>query len=202
MKNYLFSLRSLAFGGLVAAFAIGLTQSAAAATPGPADFFGPWCPPASLSQPFPGDPRWYTLAPGEAFDNFAGTGWDLTGGAAIVTETLADGTTGSVLDLPADSSATSPPMCVDGTYPLARMEARTLGKKPDSSATFYTQPVGSSARDDGMPVLGTPEWSASPPAEVAHKKTPAEQVQFRFVAGRKAADLQVYNLYIDPHAKR
>jgi hypothetical protein len=63
-------------------------------------------------------------------------------------------------------------MCVDRTYPLARTQARTLGKAPDNSTTSDMAPVGSSAS--------------------------AEQVQFVFVAGTKAADLQVVNLHIDP----
>jgi hypothetical protein len=181
-------------GGLVAACAAGLAQSAAAATT------SSWCPTAILSQPFAGDSAWYTLAPGESFDNFAGTGWVFSGGAKIVTETLADGSTGSVLDLPAGSTATSPAMCVDSSYPTARMETRTLGKAPDNSTTFYTVPAGQKPLS-GMPVLGTPNWAVSPPDNVASSNTPAEQVQFKFVAGKKAADLQVYNLYIDPHAK-
>ena len=152
-----------------------------------------------LTQPFSGDSRWYTLAPGEAADAFAGTGWVLTGGAKITTQTLADGATGPVLDLPAGSTATSPAMCVDGSYPLARMETRTLGKAPDNSTTFYTSPVSTGTLSGGMPVLGTPKWATSPPDNVTGAGTAAEQVQFKLVAGKKAADLQVYNLYIDPH---
>src|SRR5579862_2257724 len=58
------------------------------------------CTDPALSQPFLawGDDNWYALAPGEARDNFYGGGWTLTGGAHIVTTTLEDGTTGSVLD--------------------------------------------------------------------------------------------------------
>jgi hypothetical protein len=159
------------------------------------------CSAAALSQPFSGDSRWYTLAPGETSDSLTGTGWVLTGGARIATQPLADGISGPVLDLPAGASATSPAMCVDSSYPLARMETRTLGKAPDNSTTFYTMPVGSSTLTGGMPVLGTPKWAASPPDNVAGGSAAAEQVQFKFVAGKKAADLQVYDLYIDPHMR-
>jgi hypothetical protein len=39
--------------------------------------------------------------PGRAGTNvFTGTGWTLSGGAKVVSATLADGTTGTVLDLP------------------------------------------------------------------------------------------------------
>jgi hypothetical protein len=183
----------LGMAGVLVALVIGPAQSAAAATT------AAFCPPATLSQPFAGDGRWYTLTPGEAANAFAGTGWLLTGGARIATERLADGTTGTVLDLPAGSTATSPAMCVDGSYPLARMVTRTLGKAPDNSTKFYTVPVGSHTLSGGMPVLGTPSWTTSPPDNVAGAGTAAAEVQFRFIAGPKAADLQVYNLYIDPH---
>ena len=78
------------------------------------------------------------------------------------------------------------------------METRTLGKAPDNSTKFYTARVGSGTLSGGMPVLGTPGWATSPPDNVAGSATAAEQVQFKFVAGAKAADLQVVNLYIDP----
>jgi hypothetical protein len=192
MKQLLRTSGALSVAGVLAALVFGPVQSAAAATT------AAFCPPTLLSQPFSGDSRWYTLTPGEAPDAFAGTGWLLTGGAKITTQTLADGATGTVLDLPAGSTATSPAMCVDSTYPLARMETRTLGKAPDNSTTFYTVPVGTGALSGGMPVLGTPKWATSPPDNVTGAGTAAEQVQFKFVAGKKAADLQVYNLYIDP----
>jgi len=192
MKQHLRTSGALGMAGVLVALVIGPAQSAAAATT------AAYCPPTTLFQPFSGDSRWYTLTPGEAANAFAGTGWLLTGGARIETQTLAGGGTGTVLDLPAGSTATSPAMCVDSTYPLARMETRTLGRAPDNSATFYTVPVGRSTLSGGMPVLGTPSWATSPPDNVAGGGTAAEQVQFKFVAGRHAADLQVYNLYIDP----
>src|SRR5947209_3117450 len=117
MKKAILVRRAL--GLAVALAAVGAGSAQAATTAGQ-------CPPATLSHPFAGDSRWYTLAPGETADNFAGTGWVLTGGAKIVTQTLADGSIGSVLDLPAGSTATSPGMCVDSSYPLARMQTRTL----------------------------------------------------------------------------
>jgi hypothetical protein len=193
MKQHVRTFGALGMAGVLVALVIGPAQSAAAATT------AAFCPPATLTQPFSGDSRWYTLTPGEAADAFAGTGWLLTGGASITTQRLADGATGTVLDLPAGSTATSPAMCVDGSYPLARMETRTLGRAPDNSTTFYTVPVGASTASGGMPVLGTTSWAASPPDNVAGASTAAEQVHFKFVAGKRAADLQVYNLYIDPH---
>src|SRR5690348_4681692 len=97
MKQRLRSWGALAMAGVTTVLSVGIAQpttaTAATATT--------LCPPPILSQPFAGDSRWYTLAPGETADNFSGTGWILTGGAKIVTTTLLDGRTGSVLDLPA-----------------------------------------------------------------------------------------------------
>ena len=194
MKQYLRGSGVLGVAGIMTALLLGPAQSAAASTAG-------FCPAAALSQPFAGDTRWYTLAPGEAQNEFGGIGWVLTGGARIVTQTLANGSAGTVLDLPAGSTATSPAMCVDSSYPLARMQTRTLGKAPDNSTKFYTVPVATSSLSGGMPVLGTPNWATSPPDNVAGSAATAEQVQFKFVAGPKAADLQVYKLYIDPHMR-
>lgn len=55
-----------------------------------------------------------------------GTGWTLSGGARVVHTELPDGTTESVLDLPAGSTAISPVMCVTSDYPEARADVRAL----------------------------------------------------------------------------
>jgi hypothetical protein len=203
MKQCLFSNRARSvslFSALVVFVAGASASSALASTTTPATS----CSTPSLSQPFlsAGDSNWYTMAPGESPDNLAGEGWTLRGGASIELATLADGTTGSVLDLPAGSSAVSPAMCVDGSYPIARMVTRTLGAAPSNATTFYTSVVGASKLSGGMPVLGKPTWAVSPPDNVAPGAAGAEQVQFTFVAGAKAADLQIYNFWVDPRMCR
>ena len=77
-----------------------------------------------------GDSNWYTLTPGESLDNFDGGGWTLTGGAQIQTTDLADGQTGSVLDLPSGSTAVSPTICVD---------SRTIRPRAPRCATSSAQ---------------------------------------------------------------
>ena len=154
----------------------------------------------ALSQPFSalGDTNQYALVPGQAVDNFTGTGWTLSAGASITATKLADGTTGSVLNLPAGAKAVSPAMCVSGGYPAARMVARTLGTAASAGMMFYVSPAGSSTVSGGLPVLATPSWAASAPVSVAPGSTAAEMVQFTLVSGAKAATDQVYNLYVDP----
>lgn len=188
--------RLLGAAALAAAFAVP-AQAASAASAAPS------CTEPAVSQPFLplGDSNWYTIAPGTAPDNFAATGWTLNGGAKIVSTRLMDGTTGYVLDLPAGSSATSPQMCVDSSYPTARMITRTLGHAPDNSTKFIVSPAGSTSLSGGMPVLGIPGWKLSPPDNVAGAGAAAEEAQVTFVAGARAADLQVYNLYIDPRMR-
>jgi hypothetical protein len=73
-----------------------------------------------------GDDNWYTPVPGQGADGFDGTGWTLSGGAQIATTTLADGSTGQVLDLPSGSSAISPVACVTSDFPKARTMIRDV----------------------------------------------------------------------------
>ncbi len=193
MKQYLFSRRVLAWATLLAALALVPAQAASASTT-------LTCPTPVLSQPFLsiGDSNWYTLVPGEAADNFAGTGWALTGGATISTTKLADGSTGSVLNLPAGATAVSPAMCVSGGYPTARMITRTLATTSSASTLFYVTPAGSTTLSGGMPVLATPTWGVSAPVSVASGTTAAQMVQFTLANAPKSPTNQVYDLYVDP----
>lgn len=81
------------------------------------------CQLSALSQPFAPwlDYAQYELAPGGDFESSI---WSLTGGATLVAGSepyAATGTLGSSsLSLPAGSSAQSPPVCVDATYPSIR----------------------------------------------------------------------------------
>jgi hypothetical protein len=158
------------------------------------------CPPAAVTQPFQqfhdnGD---YTLAPGEAADSFAGTGWTLTGGATITATPLLDGSTGTVLTLPPGSAATSPPMCVQTGMPLARMLTQTLGNQPTTKTTFFAELAGSNKLSGGAPVLAKPSWQLSPPVKVAPGLNGSQQMQFTYVAGDQNATVQIYDLYVDP----
>lgn len=191
MKQYLFSRRGLGWATVLAGLALVPAQAASASAL--------TCPTPVLSQPFTalGDTNQYALAPGQAADNFAGTGWTLSGGASITTATLTDGSTGSVLNLPAGSRAVSPAMCVSGGYPAARMVTRTLGTASSAGLTFAVSPAGTAAKP-GSPVISTPVWAVSAPVSVASGSTAAQMVQFTLVAGSKSPGEQVYDLYIDP----
>ena len=81
------------------------------------------CAQPALSEPFAAlhDTNAYALVPGESADNLSGAGWLLSGGAKIVRTKLADGSTGSVLELPAGGVAISAAMCLTDSYPTVRM---------------------------------------------------------------------------------
>src|SRR4051794_13816964 len=51
------------------------------------------------------DENWYAAIPGVGWDTFSSAGWTLSKGAKVIPTTLADGSTGAVLDLPSGSSA-------------------------------------------------------------------------------------------------
>ncbi|HEY1775775.1 MAG TPA: hypothetical protein VGG41_06415 [Solirubrobacteraceae bacterium] len=144
------------------------------------------------------DNNWYTLTPGETSDNFNGAGWTLSGGASIVTTTLEDGQTGSVLNLPAGASATSPVMCVTSAYPNAKMIVRDIGTPPGVNlGVAYL--AGAAATNANVP--GTPNgWSISPPLNLKPANTPGWQpVQFTISAGTQhGGSYQVYDFYVDP----
>src|SRR5829696_4457706 len=65
------------------------------------------CTPSGVSQPFLeyGDSAWYSIVPGQTYDNVDGTGWTLSGGATLTSATLAKGNTGKTLKLPVNGKA-------------------------------------------------------------------------------------------------
>jgi hypothetical protein len=197
VRKYLFSRSAVPalFAAALTAFLIPGTASADVSTLSS-------CAAPAVSQPFLGwgDDNWYTPAPGVSPDSFTGAGWVLTGGASVNTTVLADGTIGTVLDLPAGSSATSPAVCVQQDEPYARMLTRTLGTSGSAGAAFfYATPVGSRLAG-GMPMVSTTQWAETNFANV-FRGIGAEMEYFTFVSDQRAGDLQVYDLFIDPRLR-
>jgi hypothetical protein len=157
-------------------------------------------PAYTFSQPFSPlhDSNWYTLAPGQSADSFDGTGWTLNGGAKLVTTTLADGSTGTVLDLPAGATAVSPPMCVSSDYPDARVDVRQLGNGPGMSMSVaYTG--GKSGWQNAGAVSGSSSWGVSHPVQLhAGNLYGWQEAQYTFVGGK--AEAQLYDFFVDPHS--
>ncbi len=162
-------------------------------------------PDYALSQPFLGshDSSWYTLAPGQDADSFNGAGWTLTGGAAIVTTTLPDGTTGTVLDLPAGSTAVSPQMCVSSAYPTARVDVRDMSGGP--SVRMFVAYTGTKNAGNPSPagnVPGNAAWSVSPPIQLHPGNLFGwQEAQYTFEGGTHGSDAQLDDFYVDPRCR-
>ncbi|HTP22032.1 MAG TPA: hypothetical protein VMJ65_20665 [Solirubrobacteraceae bacterium] len=198
--------------GVLARRAIGLALgivavaggTAQAATTTPVDTS--MCSDPLLSQPFASahDNSWYTLAPGESADNFDAAGWQLTGGARIITTTLADGSVGSVLDLPSGATAVSPTMCVTSQYPVARaMVQDVVGAE---GVFFYVSYEGTKTwntpKNTGQVHGNKTNWTLAAPVNVQPAGAPGWQpVRFTFVAGGKNSDFRLYDFYVDPHCR-
>jgi hypothetical protein len=147
------------------------------------------------------DTNWYAALPGETWDNFAATGWTVSGGAKIVSTTLADGKKGSVVDLVSGAKAVSPAMCVTNDYPSARGEIRNLhGSAGVSVSISY---MGSSAWGPSQPtgtVTGiNTGWTLPKAISIKQSAITGWQLaQFTFVAAGSSAEYQLSNFYVDP----
>jgi hypothetical protein len=200
MKKYLFSPRSLALGGLISAFAAVPAHAATTAVDTSI------CSNPLLTQPFVSakDNNWYTLLPGETPGGFGGDGWTLSGGAKVVTATLPDGSTTSVLDLPSGAKAVSPTICVTSAYPTARAMVRNVVGA--EGVFFYVSYEGTSTwsvpKNTGQVHGANSAWTLATPVNVQPSNTTGWQpMRITLIPGGKTSDFQVYDLYVDPHAR-
>jgi hypothetical protein len=168
------------------------------------------CDGAALSQPFA---RWaddasYKLAPGGDFEG-ALTGWTLTGKAAKVAGNEPWSGGRSSLSIPAGSSATSAPTCVNAANPSYRFFVRSsgglLGLVPaiTVSLVYRDSVLGLVALPLGI-VFPSSSWTASPveltlaalPAALANGSVPLS-LRFASVLGTWTVD----DVYVDPHQR-
>jgi hypothetical protein len=164
------------------------------------------CSQPTLTQPFTAwnDFNWYTLVDGQTPGSFDGTGWTLSGGARVVTTTLADGTTTTVLDLPSGSKAVSPTVCITSAYPTARTMVRNV--KGSEGVFFYVSYAGTSTwnnpKNTGQ-VHGTgTAWTLSGAVNVQPSNVIGWQLaRFTFVPGGNTSEFQIYNFYVDPRMR-
>lgn len=207
MEQFLFRRRSRSLG---ASSILAVLISAFAAAPALADTSvvdtsACSAPPLSQALLSFGDSNWYTMTPGESLDNFDGGGWTLTGGAQIQTTDLADGQTGSVLDLPSGSTAVSPTICVDSGYKTARTEVRDV--VGSQGVHFFVSYAGTktadSPQDTGQVHGHKSDWTLSDSVNVQPSNTTGWQlVRFTLVPGGKSSDFQIYNFWLDPRMSR
>jgi hypothetical protein len=191
VKGALAGTLAVFVGGLASAPAMAATQS---------------CSNPLLTQAFLGwgDSNQYTPAPGESADSFAGSGWTLSGGASIITTTLADGSTGPVLNLPSGSVAVSPVMCVNSAMPTARTMIRDVA---GSEGVFFyiNYPNAPGWKNTGQVHGQGNNWSLSGSVNIQTNGLAGWTLgQFEFVGGgnpQNPSDFQLYNFYVDPYAK-
>lgn len=208
MTQGLFNRRISGLIGMFVVLAAGLVAGPAVAKPLPyaqlsVDTSMCFAPPVSQAFLSAKDTNWYTLAPGQSVDNFDGGGWTLSGGAQIVSAQLADGQTGSVLDLPSGSTAVSPSICVASDYPTART---MVHNGPGANVAFAVSYDGTKSWDKPQPAGGIKGsgtgWSVSNPFQVHPGDLPGWQlVRFTLAANGKGSDTKIYNFYIDPRMK-
>ena len=200
-------LRRLGLGAAVAlTAACAGAAPALASTPSTTAIDASGCTAPVLSQPLIpfGDSNWYTMVPGETPDAFNGAGWTLTGGASVKTTTLADGTTGQVLDLPSGSRAVSPTFCVTSSYSTARAEVRDVagGEGVQFDVSYAGTPSWTTPRNTGELRGGVGAWLLSAPVSLEPNETAGWQlVRFTFVPDGTASDFRIYNFWVDPRIR-
>jgi hypothetical protein len=206
MKKKRNLIRRALGASVLAACAMTLPASALAATTSTSSCVAP-----TVSQPFLawGDTNSYFLAAGQTVGHFSGQGWTLSGGASIVVTTMADGTTGTALDLPAGSSAVSPQLCVTSDDPDARTMIRNLSGSNGGKVGFSVSYAGTSTatapqqtgtfNTTGSGGVGA-SWLLSETAALTPSSVSGWQMMQITLApsGPKKSDFQLSNLYLDP----
>lgn len=158
------------------------------------------CSQPSLDQAFlsSGDFNYYAAAPGPGQDGSDGSTWSLRGGAGVVSTALADGTTGSVLDLPAGSRAVSPDICVTSQDPLARVMVQSVpgGGNVAVGVSYYGPNGWSPPQDAGTAQTPGTSWAVSPPLNLHPDKnaTGWQIIRFTFTPRGGQSEFHIYGL--------
>jgi hypothetical protein len=194
---------------LTAAGTLALSGTAAAKpAPAPADCTVP----TTLSQPFApwGDTASYALAPGGNFESGA-PGWKLTGGARIEAPNnpfavAGPGDAASLL-LPGRAVATSPPMCVDITFPYLRFFAAgaSHARTPLRVEVLFVDAKGRvKVANHGQIRARSRGWLPTDSVQLGLRfddTVVTQLVAFRFIA-KGTGSWRIDDVYVDPFAKR
>jgi hypothetical protein len=166
----------------------------------------------ALSNPFSlwSDEADYALAPGGDFETGA-AGWFLSGaGVTDGNQPFDIGSGGrSSLKLPSGATATSAPMCIDGSYPHFRMLARNTGitKGALKAEVLFLDAKGNvKSSASGNVVSSGSGWFPTSELAIGVRFDTAvaggaAPVAFRFTAG-KGTTWQIDDLYVDPRLRR
>lgn len=193
--------------GLGAAVAVFFASVPGVAIAGPPPGGGttstPTCNAPALAQVYSWaqDANWYAAIPGENWDAMSSSGWTLSGGAKIVSTTLADGVKGGVLDMPSGSKAISPQMCISNSYPFGRTEMKNI--KGSAGVAISVSYLGAKGWGNSVPsgsqsgtstVWSLPSAFTIPPSSVSGW----QYAKFTITAQGSSSEYQLSNLYIDP----
>jgi hypothetical protein len=187
--------------GLLSTLVMAIPAQAATSNPNTSQ-----CPSAEYFQPFlyAGDGNWYSPLPGDTYDSFSGQGWQLSGGARVLSTALSDGTSGSVLELPSGSRAVSPVICVTSEFPTARAIVRNV--RGSEGVFFYVEYEGASTwghpKNTGQIHGNNTSWTLVTPVNLQPGNTAGLQpMRITLVPGGTTSDFQVYNLFVDPRMR-
>jgi hypothetical protein len=165
------------------------------------------CEAQPFSQPFllDNDLSDYVLVPGESPDEFDGTGWTLSAGAKIVQSTLADGSTGSVLELPSGAQAVSPTFCITSAYPTARTMIKDVkGSEGVSFNVSYEGTASWTAPHNTGQVHGASptQWVASSKVNMQPENQSGwQRVKLTLIGKGSSSLFEIYDLYVDPYRR-
>jgi hypothetical protein len=184
----------LALAALALAFPSGARAAGCPEQPS-AQTFLPWL-----------DIAWYVPAPDGGLEG-GGSGWNLSGGAAVVdgNEPYLDGERS--LALPGGASATTAPMCIGIEHPTIRLFARNTGSLTSALAVsvVFRDPLGGrQALPIGAIAAGS-RWAPTAVMPVVVNLlalTGDQRAAFRFTPLDDRGEWTIDDVYVDPYNKR
>ena len=154
----------------------------------------------------------YALAPGGDFEAGAAD-WTLTKNASLTAGNqpyqIHDTAGASSLELPGGAVATSPPMCIDASYPYFRLFARKLGSGKAGlkvKVLFLDEKSNTKESNSGEVKADSTDWTLTDSLKIgvtfdANYGSGAAPVRFQFIAP-KDNTWRIDDLYVDPYARR
>ena len=180
----------LALAALALAFPSGARAAGCSEQPS-AQTFLPWL-----------DVAWYVPAPDGGLEG-GGSGWDLSGGAAVVdgNQPYFDGERS--LALPGGSSATTAPMCIGIEHPTIRLFARNTGSPLSALAVsvVFRGPLGG-RQELPIGVISAGERWAPTAVMPLVANLLSDRAAFRFTSLDDRGEWTIDDVYVDPYNKR
>jgi hypothetical protein len=198
MQKTLVAVASLAMT-LLATVPVAHAETAAANTTG-------CTPQPAFDHPFTpwGDMGTYTLSPGGDMETGL-AGWTLSGAAAVVDgdDDLGVLAGAHVLSLPAGASVVTAPICIDETYPWAKLVAKSTvakGSTLDVQVLYVDSKGKAVAKGSDHFEVKDGAWAPSVELGIYAELAGAAPVSFRFTAPKGSGWL-LDDFYVDPRSR-